>query len=155
MGYIDDLRKHIGHAPLFLVGAGIVLLNQQDQVLLQLRSDTKNWGTPGGALELGESFEQGARRELMEETGLEAGLLTLVDIYSGEEFHGFYPNGDEVYLISMMFAARYAGGKIQVTDHEGTDLKFFPLDQLPPLHGLHNQMAIQKVKTLLEGGIEV
>lgn len=57
-------------------GAVLVLLvDQQGRVLLQLRDEhaevaPNQWGTPGGRLEPGEAPDEGARRELLEETGL-------------------------------------------------------------------------------------
>jgi len=67
--YIKEIRKFIGTRPLILVGATVVVLNKNKQILLQLRADTKEWGLPGGAMELAESLEQTAERELFEETG--------------------------------------------------------------------------------------
>ncbi|MGL5409064.1 MAG: nucleotide triphosphate diphosphatase NUDT15, partial [Shewanella sp.] len=54
------------------VGIGVILLNQQGQILLGKRqgSHAPYWSIPGGHLELGESFEQAAVREVYEETGL-------------------------------------------------------------------------------------
>ena len=49
-----------------------------DQVLLCQRGKPPNlgsWTLPGGAQELGETCEQAARRELLEECGLEVGPL--------------------------------------------------------------------------------
>ena len=71
MGYIMDLRKELGHRPLIMSGAGAVIINADDQILLQRRADNGFWGLPAGSMELGESFEDVAIRELKEETNLE------------------------------------------------------------------------------------
>ncbi len=52
MSYISEMRKYIGHAPMAAVGATVVVL-KDNKILLNLRSDTKTWGIPGGAAELG------------------------------------------------------------------------------------------------------
>ena len=45
------------------VGATVVVL-KDNKILLNLRSDTKTWGIPGGAAELGETLEETAARDL-------------------------------------------------------------------------------------------
>ena len=84
--YIKSIRSKIGHQPLILVGATILVYNKQGKILFQHRTDSKDWGLPGGAMELGESIKQTANRELYEETGLKAKNLELVDVFSGKEF---------------------------------------------------------------------
>lgn len=62
MNYIHSLRQHIGHAPILMVGAAILILDIQDRLLLMKRSDSGCWGPPGGATEPGEVVEDAARR---------------------------------------------------------------------------------------------
>jgi 8-oxo-dGTP diphosphatase len=54
------------------VGIGVIIENQQHHILIGKRkgSHAPYYSIPGGHLERGESFEQGAIREIAEETGL-------------------------------------------------------------------------------------
>jgi 8-oxo-dGTP pyrophosphatase MutT (NUDIX family)/6-pyruvoyl-tetrahydropterin synthase len=53
-------------------GAGCLVVNADGQILLGKRSDSGMWATPGGHVDPGENFEEAARRELREESGLVA-----------------------------------------------------------------------------------
>jgi ADP-ribose pyrophosphatase YjhB (NUDIX family) len=70
LGYIEELRKVVGHRPLVLPGTHVYLLDDSDRLLLMRRTDTGGWGLPGGFMELGKTLEETARRETLEETGL-------------------------------------------------------------------------------------
>jgi 8-oxo-dGTP pyrophosphatase MutT (NUDIX family) len=86
MDYVRELRTLVGHRPLLLPIAAVLIFDEAGQVLLQRRADNGRWGVPGGAMEPGESFEDAARREAREETGLIVARLILVDVFSGPDF---------------------------------------------------------------------
>ncbi|MCV7286121.1 NUDIX hydrolase [Mycolicibacterium wolinskyi] len=60
--------------------AGIVV-DDQGRVLVIRRHDNGRWEPPGGVLELDESFEDGVRREVLEETGLHVEVQQLTGVY--------------------------------------------------------------------------
>lgn len=52
MGYVEELRKIVGHRPLILVGAVVLVINEHGYVLLQQRTEPYGkWGLPGGLME--------------------------------------------------------------------------------------------------------
>lgn len=131
MGYVSELRNLVGSRPLILPGANVILLNSDHQLLLQLRQDNDCWGLPGGALEPGETLEQSAKRELFEETGLQAKSLNLFNIFSGEDFYYQYPHGDEVYNVIASYTCTDYEGEILIDVEEVKELRFFDINQLP------------------------
>lgn len=54
------------------LAAGVLLVSPDNRVLLCRRRDSGAWALPGGHIESGESAEEAGRRELTEETGVEA-----------------------------------------------------------------------------------
>jgi ADP-ribose pyrophosphatase YjhB (NUDIX family) len=133
MSYLSDLRKIVGHIPLIAVGATVIVLNQNNEILLNLRSDTKTWGIPGGAAEIGERIEETASRELFEETGLKAEQLELLTVLSGNDYYFVYPNGDMLHSVIVLYLAKSVSGQLLIMDDESSELKFFNFDNLPAL----------------------
>jgi ADP-ribose pyrophosphatase YjhB (NUDIX family) len=135
MSYLSDLRKVVGSRPLIVVGAGTIVLNEQNQVLLGHRTDNCFWGIPGGAMELGESLEQTARRELLEETGLQAGNLELLSVFSGKEFFYEYPHGDQIYNVAAIYLTREVHSFLAADKTETSELGYFHIRDLPMENG--------------------
>ncbi len=145
MGYIMDLRKYVGHEPLIGLGATTLVFNDKNEILLNLRSDTNTWGIPGGSMELHETIEETAVRELKEEAGISTDKLELVSVLSGDEYYFEYPNGDKMCTVIVLFKVLNYTGEIKVSDNESKQLKFFSLDELPNMES-RAKAIIDKIK---------
>lgn len=132
MGYVMDLRKIVGSRPLVITGASVIILDKNNRLLLQLRKDNNCWGLAGGSLEPGETLEDVAKREMLEETGLTAKDLQLFNIYSGEEFYYKYPHGDEVYNVVAAYICNNFDGELDIGEDEVSELRFFHVQEIPP-----------------------
>ncbi|MCA1322443.1 NUDIX hydrolase [Bacillus tianshenii] len=124
------MRKFIGHETLMTVGCGIII-EDNGHILLQHRTDEDNWCIPGGMMEIGETFEEAAKRESLEETGLTASGLELFGIYSGKDCFVEYPNGDKVFSVQMIFISKQFTGSLKQKDIESREHRFFSKTDLP------------------------
>lgn len=137
MDYILQLRQYIGHRPILMVGATILVLDDQNRLLMMRRSDTGCWGIPGGATEPGELVESAAKRETLEETNIAIDEMALFGVFSGPELYFKYPNGDEVYNVTIVYLSRDWRGEVAL-NHEHTEWRWFraleiPEDVSPPI----------------------
>ncbi len=130
MSYIEWLRARVGKHKIFLVFATVVLRDEQGRILLQRRTDFAFWGLPGGVMELNETVEMCARRELLEETGLTAGSLRLVGVYTDPKYEVTYPNGDQVQQFTVCFSGQVRGGVMQPDGQETTEQAFFAAEAM-------------------------
>lgn len=96
--------------------AGVVPINEKGELLLTERAVDPHKGkfdVLGGFLKEGETFEQGARREAMEELHLTLGELT----YAGSYAHGYVYQDVEYVLSTVIFTTPISGGEdLKVAD---------------------------------------
>lgn len=129
--YISWLRSKVGHEKVILVFAGGCLFNDEGKVLLQKRGDSGKWGFPGGAIELGETPEETAVRELKEETGLDVEVESLIGIYTDSDIK--YPSGDEAHSICIVYKLKAISGELKCDNLETIGLKYFAINELPEM----------------------
>lgn len=67
--------------PRHSVSVAGVVVREDGRVLVIRRRDNAQWEPPGGVLELDETFEQGVRREVLEETGVSVEVKRLTGVY--------------------------------------------------------------------------
>lgn len=128
--YIQTMRAMIGKKPLLMCGASTIVV-QNERILLQKRTDNGCWCYHGGSLELGEYLEEAARRELHEETGLQAKTMKLYGVFSGPDQHHVYPNGDEVYVVDTVYICDAFEGELRADPVEVEELRWFPYEEVP------------------------
>jgi len=129
--YVKNLRKLVGHMPIMLCGASVIVENDKGEILLQLRRDNKCLGYAGGSVEIGEVVEDAAKRELFEETGLVANSLELFNVFSGKDLQYTYPNGDQVSIIDIVYICKDYDGEPRADLIEGDEVRFFAINELP------------------------
>lgn len=106
-------------------------------------------GYHGGQVELGEIVEEAAKREVLEETGLTVHSLKLFGVYSGPDLYHVYPDGNEAYIIDIVYSSDDFSGVIKRQESEVNDLRWFSMAELPenlspPIRrALHDFIAAQ------------
>ncbi|MFC7061967.1 NUDIX hydrolase [Halobacillus seohaensis] len=148
MGYVEDVRELVGHRPLILVGSVVIITNANGNILLQKRTFPKGvWGLPGGLMELGESTEDAAEREVLEETNLHIDSLKLINVYSGANYFTVAQNGDEFYSVTTAYYTSDFSGEMVANQEESYQCKFISPDQLPTeMIGTHREIIMDFLK---------
>jgi 8-oxo-dGTP pyrophosphatase MutT (NUDIX family) len=112
--------------------AGVAAVNG-GRILLVKRTDDGTWCLPGGRVEFGESIDECARREFIEETGCSVELTRLLGVYSRpvDQTHR-YPDGDVVQFVGVVFEGM-AGPAVGPLAGDTTEIRWFGADELPTL----------------------
>lgn len=113
-------------------GASAIVTDDEGNLLLHRRRDSKRWALPGGVMDIGETIAQCAEREVREETGLTVKAYHLVGVYSDPDHVFAYSDGEVRQEFSVCFACRIAGGEIAKSD-ESLEVRFWPVGELDSL----------------------
>ena len=121
------------------------ILVREGRVLLSRRAREPGkglWDLPGGFLEVGEHPEDAIRRELREETGLEARVVRLLAIATGE-----YQGAGTLNLVYLCEAE----GEPRADD-DSAELRWCAPDDLPPMAFPHEEAAVRAWRSGRGGG---
>lgn len=131
MGYVEELRKLIGHKCIILNGSAVVIKNEKDELLLEQRAyPDGRWCFPCGLMELGESTVETAKREVFEETNLIVENLRLIGVYSGRNHLCSAANGDEWYVVTTAYYTNNYSGELK-KNNESEKLQWFSPYKIP------------------------
>lgn len=111
------------------VGVGVYIVNDNNEVLLSLRSSahaTGFWCAPGGHMEYGETFLEAGARETKEEVDIDVSEIEIVGVISN-----VYPEENKHYVTVHMRAKKYSGEAKRMEPDKFSDMKWFPLSALP------------------------
>ncbi len=155
MSYIKDIRDKLGNDWVILNASAVVIVNDNNQILLQKRSDNLMWGLPGGLMELDDSIQSCAIREVKEETNLDVELTGFIGVFSNPFMR--WRTHDYARIISYAFIGKIIGSNLKINDHESIELKYFDYVNLPIIHSIDTLEIIEAYynnkRCLVEGEI--
>lgn len=126
------------------------IISRNGKILLCHRSANPckgKWDLPGGFLEEGESAEEGLRREMKEELGIELINVRLLSV-EGPAYYLF--GGQDNYNIDIYYEVTTSDEPQVPSNNEMTEISWFDPNNLPPMAFETNVKAIEVWKKLLE-----
>jgi 8-oxo-dGTP diphosphatase len=139
-GIARPICSACGHIVFFSPAVAVLaLITNDDQVLLvQRANDPKKdlWVTPAGFMEWDEDPAAAARREVLEETGLDVHIDRLLDVFHTPEDGGLAD-------VVIAYAASIVGGTLQAAD-DAQAAAWFTRANLPELAFLPTQRILAR-----------
>ena len=130
----------VGDKMVMLISTAVVIVNDKNQILLQKRSDNKLWGLPGGLIELDETIEECAIREVKEETNLDIEIINYIGVFVNPMMR--WRENDKAKVYGFGFVGNIIGGELKINDSESLELKYFDYKAIPVIHSKDNKDII-------------
>lgn len=146
--FVLDLRRLIGHTPLWLMGTTAVIVHD-DRVLLGRRTDSGALTPITGIIDPREEPADAAVREAHEEAGVVIRADRLAWIHVIPRIT--YDNGDQTDYLDFTFRRSWVSGEPTPVDGEMSDLAWFPIDSLHDVADLDPDMRERIRRALFDG----
>jgi 8-oxo-dGTP pyrophosphatase MutT (NUDIX family) len=140
--FVVELRKLVGTHELWLPAVTAVV-RRDDELLLTRRVDNGEWAPVTGIVDPGEEPAVAARREALEEAGVEISVDRLASVGVSPQIT--HANGDLGVYLDLTFACTWLGGEARVADDENTDVRWWPMDALPDM----SPFLLQRIESVL------
>lgn len=131
--FVVELRKHIGHAELWMPGVTAVITNDdKTRVLLVKRADNGEWTPVTGIIDPGEQPANAGAREALEEANVRVEPVRVVSLDTVGPVQ--YDNGDISLYLDISFHMRYLSGELRPADGENSEVRWFDANDLPAMN---------------------
>lgn len=128
--FVVELRRMVGTHRLWLPAVTAAVVHE-GQVLLTKRRDNGRWAPVTGIVDPGEEPAVAARREALEECGVDIRVDRLAAVSVSPEVT--HTNGDLGIYLDLTFACAWLGGEAHVADDENTEVAWWPVSAMPPM----------------------
>ena len=124
-----------------VVGVGAVVIKDGKVLLVKRGVDPKKglWAIPGGSLKLGETLQEGAEREIMEETGIT--IRAKEPVYSFDFFERDSDGRVRFHYVIVDMMADYIGGEVQGAD-DALEARWVSPEELKDMEVSRNTLKI-------------
>lgn len=116
--YLRELRERVGRDLVLLPAVSVLIWDAEGRLLLMQEAQTRRWQTVGGMVDPDESPWDAARRDALEETGMQVRLDRLRAAVGGPGYRVLYPNGDLCSYVATVFDATIEHGQPGAGDEE-------------------------------------
>lgn len=149
--YFKDPKAPKPNRPNHIGVNGIII--HRNELLLEQRTDSCQWGLIGGGLKIDETLEQGLKREIMEETGIRVlgSDMEFYKVYDEPSRIASYPDGNVLRIISFVYKIDMQEfPKIKCSD-ESFAVRFFSKSELLKLDIVesHREIVFDCIKEIL------
>jgi len=115
-----------------LPAVAAVIFNEQGEVLLQRRKDVGQWCIISGHVEFGETITEAILREIREETGMPAGIVRFIGLYSSPPSQTYHYSERTVQYVTAYFEASLSGSPDpHLFNDETIELRYFAPSKIP------------------------
>lgn len=128
------------------VGVGAFILNEKNELLLQKRAvpaEKDHWCIPGGRLEMFETLEDAVIRETKEETDLDIEVIKLMGVCD------HIIRDENAHWVATSYLCKIKSGELKIMEPDkASDMKWFPLDNLPDKLTITTKKALADYKKM-------